>query len=303
MELDVRHLHLLRELAERGSVSAVAHATHRTPSAVSQQLRTAQREFGTPLVEPDGRGIRLTEAGRVLARGAVGVASALESARAEWDAFRNSPTGSVTVAGLASAAEYLIPATLRDVADRSIRVTFTDEDVAEAQYAPLAVDYDIVIAHSLAEHPSIGSERLRVEPLVREPLDIALPESHPLADQDSVTPEEIAEQVWIGVPAGFPFESVLDAVAVRTGATIRYTQRGIRDNRLVEALVAAELGLAVLPRFTTQPRPGVVLRPLAGIPAARYIFALMRPDRAERLAVRHALDALVRSARAVESGE
>lgn len=302
MDLDVRHLQLLRELAERGSVTAVAEATHRTPSAVSQQLRTAQRDFGTPLVEPEGRGIRLTEAGQVLARGAVGVATAVEAARAEWDAFRNAPTGRVTMAGLASAAEYLIPGALRDLETRSIGVTFTDEDVAEADYAPLTVDHDIVIAHSLAERPTIGAERLRVAPLVREPLDIALPESHPLARQDAVTPEDVAEQNWIGVPPGFPFESVLDAVAARTGTAVRYAQRGIRDNRLVESLVAAELGLAVLPRFTTHPRAGVVLRPLAGISTARYIFALMRPDRAERLAVRHAVEALVRAARAVETG-
>ncbi|WP_036960199.1 helix-turn-helix domain-containing protein, partial [Promicromonospora kroppenstedtii] len=62
--LDPRHLDLLREFADRGSVTAVARATHRTPSAVSQQLRTAQRELrGIPLVEPHGRGLRLTEAG------------------------------------------------------------------------------------------------------------------------------------------------------------------------------------------------------------------------------------------------
>lgn len=302
MDFDVRHLQLLRELAERGSVTAVAEATHRTPSAVSQQLRTAAASFGTPLVEPDGRGIRLTEAGNVLARGAVGVATAIEATRAEWDAFRNAPTGSVTMAGLASAAEYLIPDAFRELAERSIRVTFADEDVAEAHYAPLTVDYDIVIAHSLAERPAIGAEQLRVVPLLREPLDIALPATHPLARQDRVTAQQVAHENWIGVPPGFPFESVLQAIAAHTGTPTRFAQRGIRDNRLVEAMVAAGLGLAVLPRFTTRPRTDVVLLPLAGLQTARYIVALLRPDRAERLAVRHALDALVRSAQTVEAG-
>lgn len=64
--MDVRHLELLRELAERGSVTAVARVTHRTPSAVSQQLRAAQRDAGVPLVEQAGRGLRLTDAGRLL---------------------------------------------------------------------------------------------------------------------------------------------------------------------------------------------------------------------------------------------
>src|SRR5690625_7986449 len=123
MDLDVRHLQLLRDLAERGSVTAVAEATHRTPSAVSQQLRTAQREFGTPLVEPVGRGIRLTEAGRVLARGAVGVATAIEATRAEWAAFRGAPGGRAPMGGLRGGGGTLAPPPARERAERSIRVT------------------------------------------------------------------------------------------------------------------------------------------------------------------------------------
>lgn len=299
--MDVRHLELLRELAERGSVTAVAAATHRTPSAVSQQLRTAQRDLGVPLVEPAGRGLRLTEAGSVLAGRAVEVATAIEAAQAAWDEFHDAPSGRVTITGLASAAEFLLPAALGRLDGHSIRVAFTDVDVAEADYAPLAADHDIVIAHSLADRPSIGSVRLRTRLLVREPLDIVLPESHPLARQRGVSAQDIADETWIGVPPGFPFETVLEAVSTATGRPTRYAQRGIRDNRVVEALVAAGHGLAVLPRFTTRPRDGIVLRPLTGIPTARYIFALMRPDRAERLAVRRVLDALGRSAAVVEA--
>lgn len=67
--MELRHLELLRDLANYGSVSAVARATHRTPSAVSQQLKTVQRDLGVALVEHSGRGVRLTEAGRLLADG------------------------------------------------------------------------------------------------------------------------------------------------------------------------------------------------------------------------------------------
>ncbi len=106
--MDVRHLVLLRELAERGSVHAVAAAMHRTPSAVSQQLRTAQRDFGILLVEPDGRGLRLTDAGRLLADGAVGVETAIADVQARLDRYRGQPTGRVSVAALASAGAFLL---------------------------------------------------------------------------------------------------------------------------------------------------------------------------------------------------
>ena len=73
----MEQLELLRELRDRGSLVAVAAALHKTPSAVSQQLKAAQRELGVPLVVRSGRGLVLTDAGTALARSAVGVATAL----------------------------------------------------------------------------------------------------------------------------------------------------------------------------------------------------------------------------------
>ncbi len=91
--MDVHRLELLRELAERGSVTAVATATHRTPSAVSQQLKQLEREAGLPLTERRGRGIALTAAGHALARTAADVSTAIERAEALWDDYRGAPRG------------------------------------------------------------------------------------------------------------------------------------------------------------------------------------------------------------------
>lgn len=107
--MDVRHLDLLRELADRGSITAVAEATHRTVSAVSQQLKAAQRQAGMALVEHQGRGLRLTDAGRVLAEAGAEVGTAIAAAQARWDAFRAHPTGTVGLAMLPSAAAVLLP--------------------------------------------------------------------------------------------------------------------------------------------------------------------------------------------------
>lgn len=297
--MDVRHLALLRELLLRGSVTEVARATHRTPSAVSQQLRTAQRDFGTPLVEQAGRGIRLTEAGRLLAEGGEEVARAVEQVRARWDAFRGQPAGTVTVAGLPSASTYLLPGVLADLESTVIDLVFTDEDVAERAYADLVLEHDIVIAHSLTAHAPEGTEQLVTVDLVREPLDVAMAVDHPLAVRDALSPHDLVDQEWIGVPIGFPFDTVRLAVEEATGASVRVGQR-IRDNRLIEAIVAAGSAVAILPRFTSPQGSGVVLRPLRGISTARHIHAVMRPDRAERLAVRHVLEAMRRVAAEAE---
>ncbi|MEC3893194.1 LysR family transcriptional regulator [Nocardiopsis alba] len=297
--MEIRHLALLRELAERGSVTAVAEATHRTPSAVSQQLKAAQREFGTPLVEPSGRGLRLNEAGLLLAEGGVSVAAALERVQARWDSFRGEPSGTVTVAALPSAATFLLSDAMHDLADTSITLRCSDYDLAEVEFAGLTADNDVVIAHSLTSVRPAGAEGLTVRPLAREPLDIAMAADHPLADRTDVSPDDLVDLEWIGVPEGYPFDTVPKAIEQVTGKELRVTQR-LWDNRLIESLVAGSALVAVLPRFTTPPDSGVVLRPLTGVPSARHVSAVLRPDKAERLAVQRVLRAFEKVGAEVE---
>ena len=288
--MDVRHLALLRELADRGTVTAVAAATFRSPSAVSQQLQTAEHAFGTPLVEPQGRGLRLTAAGRLLAEGAVEVAATMGRLQRELDDLHGEPNGEVSIAALPSAAELLIPPLLVRCAGTGIAVTLTDTDVAEADYAARAADYDLVIGHSIAEVPA-GADHLATVTIATEPLDVAIPRGHRLAGQDRVTAADLAGEAWIGVPLGYPFDTVRIAIENRSGAQLNVVQR-VRDNRVVEGLVAAGVGCALLPRFTTRPRPDLVTLPLDDVRSVRSLVALGRPDRLERAAVRVVVQAL-----------
>ncbi|MGG8409005.1 LysR family transcriptional regulator, partial [Streptomyces sp. 12297] len=89
--LDVRRLRLLRELALRGTIAAVAEALAFTPSAVSQQLSALEREAGLPLLERTGRRVRLTPAGENLVRHADAVLQRLEQAAAELAGARHGP--------------------------------------------------------------------------------------------------------------------------------------------------------------------------------------------------------------------
>ena len=293
--MDLRHLTLLRELADRGTLTAVATATFRSPSAVSQQLHNAERAFGTALVESDGRGLRLTAAGRLLAEGAGEVATALSRLQRELDELQGGPTGTVTIAGLPSALEFLVPGLLARLAGSGVGVRLTDEDVAESDFRGRAADHDLVIGHTLAEVPA-GADRLVAHTLAHEPLDVAVPASHRLAGREAITAADLAGERWIGVPIGFPFDTVRIAVENRAGVALEVVQR-IRDNRVVESLVAAGQGCALLPRFTTRSRADIVMRPLADVRSVRSVVALGRPDRLERAAVRVVLAALVESGR------
>ncbi len=94
--MDVKRLELLRELAERGTVGAVADVMGVTPSAVSQQLKVLEKEAGAPLIEPSGRGVALTAAGRALAQTATDIAVAIAKAESEWREFMEQPAGDVS---------------------------------------------------------------------------------------------------------------------------------------------------------------------------------------------------------------
>jgi molybdate transport repressor ModE-like protein len=301
--MDARHLAVLREVAEQGSVTGAARVLHCTPSAVSQQLKALEGTAGTPLVERVGRGIRVTPAGQELARSAVEVAAALERAAAACARFTRRPTGTVRVAVFQSAGQMLLPGLLTAIAeDEGVHVECGEHDVAQSEFVPLTGEYDIVVGHRPDRGYDWGGVGTRVVNLLREPLDIAVPPNHPLAARRSLRPADLVGQRWITVREQFPVADIVLAIAERSGAPLDVRHR-INDFHVTEAMVAAGHGIALLPRYTADHRGGsrFALRPLDGVRASREIDALLRPDRAERVVVKRVLRHLRAVARRVVS--
>ncbi|MCW2582550.1 MAG: putative transcriptional regulator [Klenkia sp.] len=300
--MDVRALETLRAVRSQGGVTAAAGVLHLTPSAVSQQLAGLTRDAGVALTERVGRGVRLTAAGEALADAAVDVAVALERARTACAVFQDGPTGTVRVAAFQSGAWLLFPRLLTRVAARGgIELRCSDEDVAQRAFAALTDSHDLVVAHRPEDGEPGWGEGVRVVPLLREPLDVALSVDHRWADRASLTPADLADEDWISVRTGFPLARALADVGLRSDTTPRVVQR-INDFHVVEALVAAGHGIALLPRFACGGHPGVRLVPLAGARAGRQVDVLVRPDVAERRAVAVVLAELVAVAAEIGGG-
>jgi Transcriptional regulator len=301
--MDVRRLELLRELSERGSITAVAKATSRTASAVSQQLKLLEREAGTPLTERSGRGLVLTVAGRMLAATATDVAVALERASAVWTQFKGAPSGEVTLATFPTAGQMFLPGLLSAAREiPGLSIVCSDRDPAMLQFADLTSDFDVVLAYTLEGPRSWSSRAITAVHLMTEPLDVALPPGHRLAGRSTLTASDIVDEEWIGVPVGFPFDRVMLEIESLTGRGANVIQR-LSDTRVTEALVASGHGIALLPRYTAHGVGEHVLElvPLTGMRAVRDIVALVRPDRAERPSVRAVLAALRTEAARVAS--
>ncbi|GEL19509.1 LysR family transcriptional regulator [Pseudonocardia asaccharolytica] len=302
--MDVQRLRILRELADRGSVAAVAKAMSFTPSAISQQLKTLADETGMALTEPAGRGLRLTDAGQALVAEAEQVLAALAHAEAALDRLRSSPRGTVRVVLFPSGARLLLPGLLtRVVAIGDIDLVCRDVDMTPADVPALTADADIVVTHrdERSPAPDAGTpSRWTLTPLLREPLDVVLPPGHRLARRRTLRLADLTDEGWISVGVGWPVDEVLRSLAAATGAQPRIVQR-INDFSVTEQLVAAGHGIALLPRYCTDDRGGrrLARRPLAGVRAVRLIEAVARRSTAVRPAVRAVLQALCEEAAAV----
>src|SRR5918998_2165433 len=115
-QIDLRRLRLLRELRDRGTVTAVAGALHMTSSAVSQQLALLSRDVGTPLLEPHGRRVRLTDAAHLLLRHADVLFAQLEQAQTEMEAYVAGAAATVRVDCFATAVPALAVPAIRHLA-------------------------------------------------------------------------------------------------------------------------------------------------------------------------------------------
>lgn len=286
--MELSQLRALRELDERGSIAAVAAALRVTPSSVSQQISALQRRSPVPLTYKAGRRTALTDAGRALAAAAVGVEVALARAEDAVERFQAGASGTVSVTAFPSAALALFGPLI----SRSPAISVHDFDVAQPLFPLLTADYDLVVAHRLAGSPPWPTT-VRVEPLMFEPLDIAVRRGHRLADRRMITPEDLSEESWVTVNEHFPLAGAVTLISAMAGREPDIRHR-VNDFAVAATVVAASDCVALLPRYLTglQHHPDLVLRPMSNPYIGRQIDCLVRPETFERSSVREVLERL-----------
>jgi molybdate transport repressor ModE-like protein len=292
--IDARRLRVLREVAEHGTLAAAADALHLTPSAVSQQLAALEREVGQPVIERNGRGVRLTGAAEVLVGHANVVLAQLEAAAADVAAYADGVVGTVRVAGFATAlAEIAAPAAarLRESHPR-LTVTFEEREAPECFVALARGDYDIAMSMASRQAPPPDDPRFHPRALGADTLDAIVPASHRLAGAEEVELAALAGEPFVGPPSGTPCHDVTITGCAAAGFAPGFVHRSL-DFHTTMALVAAGLGVALVPRLAQAVVPeGAVVRPLAPPAPARHVFAATRAGGEHRPTVAAVLDAL-----------
>lgn len=305
--IDAQTLRLVKAIADTGSLTAAAQALGYSQPAVSQQMRRVEARLGLPLVERVGRGVRLTEAGRVLARHAPAVATALEAVAGELDELRGLRTATVRIVGFPSATPTILPRVLATLtaSHPGITITYVEAEPPEAVTAVREDRADIALTFSYPgdrDDPHGASARgLAVRRVGTDELLVVLPDGHPAADEDVVHPAVLASENWI---AGCPrCRGHLLELCGRAGFEPHI---GFETDNVVavEGLVAQGIGVATLPALgvaSFPPLPGVVTRRLP--PGEERTIHAVTAHGAERVpAVAVVLSVLARAVAVATSG-
>ncbi|MEV4877088.1 LysR family transcriptional regulator [Streptomyces cyaneofuscatus] len=293
-EWDVKKLRILRTLRDRGTVTATAEALLMTPSAVSQQLTNLAKQLGVELLEPQGRRVRLTDAAHLVLRHAEAVFAQLERADAELTGYLRGEAGEVRVGAFSTAVPALVVPAVRllraeDRPGPDVRV----REAEAAQAYELLTAGEVDLALSLAAHaPTARDPRFSLFPLLADPLDVALPAGHPLAEAPALRLADLAADRWIFGGSG-PWSEITTAACEAAGFVPEQAHSAAGWTAIF-ALVEADMGIALVPRMASrEQRPeGVVMRVLEADQPRRHVVAAVRHGAESGPAVARVLRAL-----------
>lgn len=284
--LDLSRLRALHAVAVHGSVSAAAIALGYTPSAVSQQIAKLERETRTTLLERRGRGIALTDAAQQLADTAQELLTIVERAETTLEERRGQPSGRLAVGAFPTAARGLMPPVLAELVRRhaglDTRMIEVDPHLSPDLVARGVID--LAVAHDWDISPLPAPDGVQRAVIGDDPSDILVPHGHPLADRPVLRRADLTDQRWICQPPGSVCHDWLVRTLRASGHEPDLAYQ-VAEYHTQLALVAAGLGIALVPRLGRGPVPeGVSVVPLEPTPLRR-LYALWRPGAARRPAI------------------
>ena len=292
--LDVTRLRVLAAVARHGSVTAAAKSLNYAQPSVSHHLARLEAETGTQLVERSGRGIKLTDAGRLLAGRAEEILGRLDAAEQELAAHVGQREERIRVAGFPSALATMVPA-----AAARLRAGYPDVELLLAEAEPQGalrmlragrVDVALVFSYlqqgtaagggqpagagqhgPAAGHPE-DEEGVRARLLLDEPVHLVTGAGAPVPPHTAGSPlASYAEHRWIAGCERCRAHLIWQCERAGFTPQIAFTTD---DVLVAQALAAAGLGVALLPDLALRAarHPGVRTEPVPG--ARRQVLAL-----------------------------
>ncbi len=275
--MELRHLHCFVAVAEELHFGRAAARLHLTQPHLSRQIRSLEVELGVQLFTRTKRQVQLTDAARVfledarrlLAQAEQAIQTVKQAARGEVGQLRLSFTG--------AALHGVVPALIQAFRERYPQVELTLQELCTVEQVEALrlgkVDLGFL-------HPPLTEQFLRLEPLLSEPLVIALRQDHPLAERSKLPLQALANEPFIlhPRPEGPHLYDQFLGLCERAGFRPRVVQE-VAMHQTVIGLVAAGIGVALIPASLQELlRSGVVYRAIEGPAPQLPLAAAFRPD-------------------------
>ncbi|MFF9912613.1 LysR family transcriptional regulator [Streptomyces sp. NPDC013457] len=299
--LDVRHLQVLRSIAQEGSLAAAGRALHYSQPTITHHLASLEAHFNAQLVQRGPRGATLTELGEALLPHAEVVLERLRHAELEVRNLAERGMRTIHIGTFPTAGALLLAPAVKRLHQQGVHISLTEGELPLLLKALRAGELQAALVFSQPGDRLDLEEDVEVHPLLSDPLLLVMPEDHPCAGLEQVPLGDLRDTAWVGAADPHdPCDRVLAWACGQEGFEPLHAMR-TDDYAVVQGLVAAGTGVALIPRLALgATRPDLVTRPLAGPVLAREISVAV-PRSASNRAAQELISALREQATLIEN--
>lgn len=291
------HLRTLSVVLRTGSFAEAARHLGYTGSAVSQQISALERQLRTPLFERDAHSIRATPAAEFIAARSSTALGALEALADDVSLLTEGAVGRLRIGSFATASERLLPDALSSFQTSHPRIEVHLDEAEPDELMPLLesreIDAALVYRYNLV--PKAWPRAIVTRRAIRE--DLLLVRAGHAANDGPVEVDmaDLADETWISTREGTAGSAMLRHLCRTAGFEPHVSYRS-NNYGLIQGLVRARLGIAVVPALGLQPGPGLSVARISGSAGCRELFVASSPTSPPAL-VDSFTDALRRAAR------
>lgn len=295
--MDLRDLRYFEAIAELQHLGRATARLHRTQPALTSSIRRLEADCGTALFEKAGRGIRLTEAGKVLLKWAQRVRFDVDEARRELSSIGAGLAGHVRIGIVPTAAQFLLPSVARQLLHEAPAVTLrTVVGLVDGLKPQLrAGELDLMVATESAAEPGFVSRLLAEDQIV-----VAASRRHEVLRRP-VRLADLGAYTWALQPPGAPTRDWLDHTFERKGLPRPRVQVETTMLLMLPTLIAETGLLSFISRHHLQGRgriAGLQEVPVPGATMRRRLVVTYRENSFLSPAAHRLIELFVRSASA-----
>jgi LysR family transcriptional activator of glutamate synthase operon len=248
--VELLQLQYFLAVARLEHMTEAARSLHVTQSSLSKTIQRLEENLGVPLFDRTGRNLRLNEFGSRFLLRAERALFELEQGRQEMNDLFSPEHGTIE---LAVTNASTLPDILREFRKKHPHIQFHVQMLTTQEMVTLLQRGEVDICLS---SPPMQGEGIECQIVYIDPILVAVPKGHRLADRSSISLTELEDEWFVGVKRGYHTRDLVDSVCQTAGFAPKYVYEGNEPARL-STLVEAGIGIAFIPSTARNPREDI----------------------------------------------